>query len=157
MPEPRPERAEAGLQESLEWLAGDASQEALTTSLVEIQTGSWLGPGAMLAAELALLAGLHRHQEATVPSADEMAAHLAEDPGYATAAKIWIEEFAASPMEVYAVTRPVIGQLPKELQRGNRCLRRGGRRKAPGSAQPASDRVGFREAALLTLFRGGGS
>ncbi len=118
IPEPRPGRVDAGLQESLEWLAEDASQEALAASLEEIQSGSWLGSGATLAAELTLRAALRRHQEVVIPSAAEMAALLAEDTEYASAAKIWIEQFAASPEEVYDVARPTIADPPEELQEG---------------------------------------
>lgn len=117
-PEPRPERVKSGLRESLEWLATDATFDALSASLGEIRDGTWLEPGEQLAVELILLAALDEYEEVEAPTLASMAALLSEDFGYSTAAKIWIEKFAASPEDVYQLAKASIHSPSDELQEG---------------------------------------
>lgn len=115
-PEPRPEEIFSGFCVSIDWASQDASAEMLDGALEQVIEETWLDDPRQLVIELLLQAALGQHQEVSGPSADELRALLAEGRADAQGVAVWIEKFAASPEDVYAVVEPSIESPPVLVQ-----------------------------------------
>jgi KAP-like P-loop domain-containing protein len=116
VPEPRPSEIFGGCRSSIELASGEASTQSLEGALEQVVEGTWLEPPEQLVIELLLQAALSQHHEGNGPSADEIRALVAEGQADDLGVATWIDNFAASPNDVYTVVEPFIEMPPVGVQ-----------------------------------------
>jgi hypothetical protein len=115
-PEPRASEIFEGCRSSIELAAEKASPQALDGALEQVAEGTWLEPPEQLVIELLLQGALSQHNESYSPSADEIRALLAENQADELGVATWIDNFAASPKDVYKLVEAFIEMPPVVVQ-----------------------------------------